>query len=622
MTDLTIMQAALLLLIAQAVVGAFDNLWHHELTEVLRNRYNARAELALHTGREAIYGVLFFALAWYAWQGWWLAVPAVLMAAEIVITISDFLVEDRTRRLPGFERALHTLLAVNYGIFLGLFALGVRPWIQAETAIVPVDHGAISVVLTVLSAGVLAWAAYDAVNVWRMRRFARVVDNPCPPIHGGGRRVLITGGTGLIGQALTRALIAAGDEPLLYVRDVDKARHLFGRRVRLLTDFDALLPETRIDAVVNLAGEPIAAWPWTAKRRRVLPRSRNDLSFHLVAALARLRQPPEVLVSASAVGFYGDAGDDLVAEDAAAGQGFAAELCADWEQQALSARTLGTRVAIARFGLVFAEMGGILPMLRLAARFGAVAVMGSGRQWMPWVALDDAVAALRFALDNPAIDGSFNVVAPRPVRQAGFARLLGKAMGAPLRPRAPAWLLRHGMGEMADLFLAGQRLRPERLLAAGYRFARPTLAGVLRRHPHRERTALTVYYDRDCPICRAEIDGYACRIAPGAGIDFVDIADAEDRLRDLGIAPETARRRIHAVRGDGRIIVGADVFGRIWDAVPGYRWLAASLRHTAVRWLARALYDGLAVPALAAFNRWRLRHGTHAGLPQRRLHDI
>ena len=475
------LNTAFAVLSIQAVMGAFDNLWHHELEAKLPSTVSARYELLLHASREAIYAMLFAGLAWAEWRGAWAWGLAALLLVEIVITLADFIEEDLTRRLPPLERVLHTLLALSYGAFAALLAPVVAGWATVPTAVAATDYGWVSWLLTLYAIGVGAWSIRNAVATARLFRLARI--SAPAPVPGHGPAVLITGGTGFIGQALVRRLVGEGHRVIVLSRDARRARALLGPAVHVVESLDALLPETRLAAVVNLAGAPVAAGPWTRRQRRVLLDSRIVTTQAILGLLARLERRPTVLVSASAVGLYGDRDpDELLNEDAGGRPGqFQSDLCRTWEMKAARAEAWGVRVVLLRFGVVLGQGGGLFPLLDTAARLGLGAVMGRGRQAFPWVHLDDAVGLIQHAMQDGHMRGPVNAVAPECPAQAEFTQALSRDHGRTVRLRVPAGWLRAGLREMADLFLAGQRVLPERAQAAGYSFTAPTLQAALDR---------------------------------------------------------------------------------------------------------------------------------------------
>ncbi|RTL36844.1 MAG: TIGR01777 family protein [Burkholderiales bacterium] len=474
------MNSLFILLSVQAVMGAFDNLWHHELQAQLPQRASARRELGLHLVREAIYGIVFIGLAWWQWQGAWAVLLAGLLATEVVVTLADFLEEDRSRTLPPFERVLHTLLTISYGLFLALMAPLLWRWVQAPTQLLPVDHGVWAPLLTLFGVGVLAWSARNLV-AWR--QLGRVPVPAAAQLASMRRQpaVLVTGATGFVGQALVAELCRDGRRVIALSRDRRQARAQFGPGVWVVDDLEAIPSETRIDAIVHLAGARVLGLPWTAARRRELLDSRVGITQRLVALMRRLDERPRVFVSASAVGFYGAVNDGSPCTEARAPQAgeFQSDLCAAIEHEARRAEALGVRVVRLRFGVVLGREGGAYPMQALAARLGLGARLGTGQQPTPWLHRDDAVGLVRFALEQPQLAGAVNAVAPDVPCQADFARALAQSFGRRAWLSAPAWPLRQLAGEMSTILLDGQRAVPAAALAAGYRFRHPTLTGAL-----------------------------------------------------------------------------------------------------------------------------------------------
>jgi uncharacterized protein (TIGR01777 family) len=476
------MSLVLALLTIQIALGAFDNLWHHEITERLPAKRAARAELATHALRELCYGLLFGALAWWSWHGTWCFAVAAVLLAEVAVTITDFVIEDSTRRLPRLERILHTVLAINFGALLLAFAPTLMDWARQPTAIVPSAYGAWSWFLTVCGAATLAWSARNALAVlrhsgptaWEARRLA-------PGTRPKPRRVLISGATGFIGRHLGYALIERGDDLIVLARNREKAENLFGPHARVVTDLGAIDRATRIDAIVNLAGAPLAARWWTERRKRALLESRLGVTEALVALAARLAAPPRTWINASAIGYYGVRNDDVPLHEKAAPQPiFQSELCRAWEAAAMRASELGVKVALLRMGVVLGADGGALPALARPIRLGIAAVMGSGKQWVSWIHVDDLVALMLFVLDEETLAGPVNATAPAPARHADFMHAIAAALRArPLRISVSERALRAALGELAELFVDGQRVVPERAAALGFRFRYATAGAAL-----------------------------------------------------------------------------------------------------------------------------------------------
>jgi len=286
-------------------------------------------------------------------------------------------------------------------------------------------------------------------------------------------RILLTGATGFLGGALCRALRVDQYEVTVLSRDPARVAARCGPDVRTLRTLGEWTSETAFDAVVNLAGAPIADRRWSAARRHELRASRVGLTRELVSRLAAARQRPTVLLSASAIGFYGDCGDRELDEGASAGEDFLGLLCAEWEAAAQEAATLGVRVCLLRTGLVLHPSGGVLSRLLPPFR------LGLGCQWMSWIHLDDWVALARRLLEDASASGPFNLTAPQPVTNAFFTAALGRALRRPTPFPVPARLLRLLLGERASLLLASQRVLPRRAEALGYRFRCASLGDAL-----------------------------------------------------------------------------------------------------------------------------------------------
>jgi len=234
------------------------------------------------------------------------------------------------------------------------------------------------------------------------------------------------------------------------------------------------------DAVINLAGASIAGGRWTAEREALLRTSRVDTTRALVNVLAKMNARPRVLISASAIGYYGNRDEEVLTEESSAGTDFLASLAKDWEVEALKAEALGIRVVLARFGIILAKQGGALPQMMMPFKFGVGGRVGSGQQWMSWVMLEDVIQILRFALERNEVRGAINIVTPQPVRNADFTRALAKAMHRPAIFPAPAFALRLALGEMADaLLLSSQRVAPQKLQQLEYRFLYPEVSAAL-----------------------------------------------------------------------------------------------------------------------------------------------
>ena len=292
-------------------------------------------------------------------------------------------------------------------------------------------------------------------------------------------RVLISGASGLIGRALTDRLRSAGDTVQTLVR-----RNQEQSEGEIAWDPDAgVLDSSRldgVDAVVHLAGKPIAS-RWTEETKRAIRDSRVRGTKRLAEAVAQLPRRPKVFIAASAVGFYGSRGDEPLDETSAPGTGFLADVCQEWEEAAAPARDAGIRTVHLRTGLVLSRKGGLLARVLLAFKMGAGGIVGTGRQWLSWISLGDATAAIQYAIGAAELSGPVNLTAPQPVPNAEFARTLGKILGRPTLVPVPAFAVRLLLGEMGDeLVLSGQKVMPRKLLASGFSFAHPDLESAIR----------------------------------------------------------------------------------------------------------------------------------------------
>jgi uncharacterized protein (TIGR01777 family) len=292
-------------------------------------------------------------------------------------------------------------------------------------------------------------------------------------------KALITGGTGLLG----RSLLANLQDPVVLSRDPARAGQTSqaGRALRWDPASEPAPPEALqgIDVVFNLAGEPVAEGRWTQDKKRRIRDSRLLATSNLIAGLRALDRKPGVLVSASAVGYYGDRGDQELDETSQAGQGFLAEVCAAWEREALAAEALGVRVVCVRIGIVLAPGGGALARMLTPFRMGAGGRLGSGKQWMPWIHIDDVVGILLHAARNEAVRGALNAVSPQPVTNAEFTQALGRALHRPAILPIPKTALRIAFGEMSEVLTASQRVLPRSAARTGYPFKHAGLEGAL-----------------------------------------------------------------------------------------------------------------------------------------------
>lgn len=298
-------------------------------------------------------------------------------------------------------------------------------------------------------------------------------------------KVLVSGSTGFLGTAIVEALEKEGHTIAPLVRPETARNKTSGSSAPFVRwdpvsgAFDAAAAEGA-GVLIHLAGASIASGRWNSSRKKLLRSSRIDASRHLMHALSKLLRPPGVIVAASAVGYYGDRGDETLTEASAPGSDFLAALCREWEAETSRGAEFGARVVNLRFGIILAAHGGALPRMALPFKFGAGGRIGTGRQWMSWLTLPEVVSIIQFAIANSDLSGPVNAVTPDPVQNSMFTRLLAKALHRPALFPAPAFALRLALGELADaLLLSSQRVLPSKLEQSGYKFAQPDLRGAL-----------------------------------------------------------------------------------------------------------------------------------------------
>lgn len=295
------------------------------------------------------------------------------------------------------------------------------------------------------------------------------------------QRILITGGTGLIGRPLVQQLLDADCEVSVLTRDIDAARHRQSGPVHWLRNLDQWPADKGVDVIINLAGESLAQGRWTAAKKARLWDSRIDTTKALVRLAGRLPQPPVCLLNASAVGYYGPQGDQPLVEDSPPVDSFSHRLCKAWETEAERMRKLGVDVVKLRFGVVLSEQGGALQEILKSFSLKVGTTMGNGHQWLSWIHLDDLLGVLLYSLQqHQSLRGEVNATAPEPVTYRDLALKVGERTRPLVMVSVPRPLLRVMLGEMADeLLLTGQRVLPKRLLQQGFTFRYPTLGDAL-----------------------------------------------------------------------------------------------------------------------------------------------
>lgn len=300
-------------------------------------------------------------------------------------------------------------------------------------------------------------------------------------------RIIISGGTGLIGSKLVNDLAAEQHEVLVLSRSPEKYTFPAGAQGvkwngRTAEGWGHLVNET--DAIINLAGESIAGTGflpsrWTAERKQRIRSSRVQAGEAIVQAVEAAANKPGVLIQSSAVGYYGPCSDEVITEEAAPGSDFLAQVCQEWEQSTQAVEVLGVRRAIIRTGVVLSMEGGALPITVLPYRFLAGGPLGSGRQWWPWIHIDDEIRAIHFLLENDAANGVFNLSAPNPLTNRAFGKMIGQVLKRPSLIPIPAFALKLALGEVSTIVLDGQRAVPQNLEALGFTFRFPDAKSAL-----------------------------------------------------------------------------------------------------------------------------------------------
>src|SRR5882672_9740724 len=463
------------LIAIQIAMGAFDTFYHHELTERLAWRPSQRRELQLHCVRNMLYALLFLTLGWLEVHGFWAMMVIAVLVVEVVVTLMDFVEEDLSRKLPASERINHTLLALNYGAILVLLLPVLIEWAGRPAAIESAFYGFWSILAAVAAAGAGLGGVRDLAASKRFARLNVATVSGLAKELSGQQTVLVTGATGFIGSRLVASLTDAGHHVIALVRNPAKADSL-RPPMTLITNLDQLPSDARIDAIVNLAGEPIGNGLWTEAKRRKILESRINITNDVVALTARLERRPAVLVSGSAIGWYGLWQDQPLTESAKSHACFSHELCEAWEKAASRAAEYGVRVVNLRIGLVIGTDGGFITRMLTPFEFGLGGPLGSGKQWMSWIERDDLVRLIAHVIAKSDISGPINATAPIPVTNLKFTEELSRRLHRPAVFRIPAALLRHVAGDFADeLLLGGQRVIPNKALSTGFVFRHETL---------------------------------------------------------------------------------------------------------------------------------------------------
>ena len=472
------MENLLILLSIQGFIGAYDSIYHHEFKERLSLKQSASTELRIHGLRSMLYSVLFLSFGWVQWHGLMALAFALILALELLLTLWDFVVEDKTRELPATERITHTILALNFGAILALLTPYLWQWYQYPTGFALSYHGVYSWVMTVYGIGVIPFAIREYTSYRRLRvSNQKYYDKGNAPVRDR-KNILVTGGTGFIGRQLCKTLLAQGHRITITARNFEKAAGEFKDtpQVTLIRSIAELKRTDGYDVIINLAGAPIADGYWSEKKKREIVHSRIHTTRQIIDYLENADRKPELFVSSSAIGFYGAQGDDALIESSPGKDCFSHRLCVQWENTARRAQDFGVRVCLLRTGLVLGKTGGMLAAMLIPFSYGLGGRLGDGRQWMSWIHIDDLIGIVLKAVDDPHVNGPINATAPHPVRNKSFTLTLGQVLRRPAILVFPAFVLRRLLGELAEeIFLTGQKVLPRKITDCGYRFRFPSL---------------------------------------------------------------------------------------------------------------------------------------------------
>lgn len=466
----TISLALWILIAAQIAMGAFDTLFHHELTERLAWRQSQGGELKLHAARNLFYAGIFTGLALFQPSGFWAYALIMALSLEFLITLRDFVEEDLTRKLPVSERLLHTVITANYGAVLALLLPLLWGYGKAETDLIPIWYDWWSLMLLTGALGVLVLGARDLHAAYRLPQLQKrsddlLIESPTAP-----KTYLITGGTGFIGQRLIPVLQKAGHQIIVLTRNAQTAN--IPAPIKLVTDLDQIPRETKIDIIVNLAGEPLAKGFWTNAKKLEFRRSRLSIAAQLNALISRLDTKPEALINGSAIGIYGvnPKGVASEANPIINDESFSQQLCLDWEAATQPIAAQGLRTVCLRIGMVLDREGGALAQLLVPTELGGGATFGKGEIMMSWISRDDLVRLIQFAAHNRNIKDALNAVSPNAVSNQRFIRAIAKALYRPTLVRIPKAIigLMGGLGQ--EILLADQHIKPEKALENGFEF--------------------------------------------------------------------------------------------------------------------------------------------------------
>jgi len=465
------MELVLIFFAIQACLGAFDTIYHHELKERLPWKKSASTELYIHGIRNVFYFIIFITLAYLEWRGVFAWIFLALLLAEILLTLWDFVIEDRTRKLAPSERITHTILAINYGVILAFFIPKVVHWANYRSAINYVDYGFLSSIMFICAIGVLGWSIRDLMKSKKNERNSVL---PKIAINKENSKFLVTGGSGFIGSRLCQMLINAGHDVTILTRNKEETARKFKGRVTLIDELS--YAGNSYDVIINLAGEPLFG-RWSSEKKKKIRESRIHITKEIIDYIKNAENKPSLLLNGSAIGFYGTSDKEIFDENSKpANEDFAQKLCAEWEKTSHLAEEFGVRVVTLRTGIVLGSEGGSLGQMLFPFEFCFGGKMGNGKQWMSWIHIDDLIGIMAHIINHSKIKNAINGTAPHPVTNEHFTKALGKAMNRPTFCTIPAAHLKLILGEMAEaIILKGQKIIPQKALDSGYEFKYKTI---------------------------------------------------------------------------------------------------------------------------------------------------
>jgi len=470
--------------VVQGLLGAFDMFYHHEFKEKLPWRKTASTEMILHGVRNFLYSIVFLSLGWIAWQGVYAWVFAAIIFTEVMITLWDFVEEDRTRKLPKTERVTHAILTLNYGAILILFVPIIIEWSNEPTGFSAMNHGFLSWVMAVYAIGIFIWGWRDLLRGISLRSSNENLQEVLLSLNKPCQNILVTGGTGFVGKRLSQHLINDGHKVIILTRNIKKAGDLFTGRVTIIDSLDRIQNDEKIDVIVNLAGEKVAQ-RWTLKARKKIRDSRINMAKDLYSLVQRLENKPDVFIQASAIGYYGiDCENKNEFDEDTPHNGddsYPQIICRELEQEIIRIESFGVRVCLLRVGLVLEKDGGALYELLIPFDCFAGGSMGDGKQWWSWIHRDDMVGIILHMINEVEARGVYNATAPNPVSNKNFAKALGKAMHRPAILPMPSFMVKILFGQMGDdVMLHGQKVIPKRTMESGYDFIYPEINGAFK----------------------------------------------------------------------------------------------------------------------------------------------